>query len=115
MSNVTRKSAAYRRVMNLILSGASGPDVLSTLKVKPSGLKRIMESNRFQELVTLHESVAEYHVRLTASSYAEKALRRLIACLDSGSPEVVRRAATAILSYIQPDAPNPDATPLPAS
>jgi hypothetical protein len=39
----------------------------------------------------------------------------LIRCLDSGSPEVVRRAATSILSYIQPGGPNPNATPIPAS
>jgi hypothetical protein len=115
MSNVTKESASYRRAMNLILSGSTGPDVLSALKVGPSGLKRIMDSDRFQELVCLHESVAEYHVRLTASSYAEKALRCLLRCLDSGSPEVVRRAATSILSYIQPDGPRPDATPIPAS
>ena len=99
----------------MILSGATGPDVLSELKVSPSGLRRIMNSDRFRELVRIHESVAEYHVRLTASSYAEKALRCLLICLDSGSPEVVRRAATSILSYIRPDGPSPDATPIPAS
>ena len=101
--------------MNLILSGATGPDVLSELKMGPSELKRIMASDRFQALVTLHESIAEYHVRLTSASYAEKALRCLLLCLDNGSPEVVRRAATSILSYIQPDGPHPNATPIPAS
>ena len=115
MSDGTRESASYRRAINLILSGATGPDVLSELRIGPSGLKRIMASDRFQELVTLHESVAEYHVRLTSSSYAEKALRCLLLCLDNGSPEVVRRAATSILSYIQPDGSRPDATPIPAS
>ena len=115
MSAVTRESASYRRAMNLILSGATGPDVLSELKMGPSELKRIMASDRFQALVTLHESIAEYHVRLTSASYAVQALRCLIRCLDSGSPEVVRRAATAILSYIQPDGSRPDAMPIPAS
>ena len=115
MSAVTRESASYRRAMNLILSGATGPDVLSELKMGPSELKRIMASDRFQALVTLHESIAEYHVRLTSSTYAEQALRCLIRCLDSGSPEVVRRAATSILSYIQPDGSHPNATPIPAS
>ena len=113
MSSVSRESASYRRAMNLIMSGATGPDVLAELEVSPCGLKRIMNSNRFRELVTLHESIAEYHVRLTAATYAEQSLRCLIRCLDSGSPEVVRRAATSLLSYIRPDGSQPDTTPLP--
>ena len=115
MSDVSRESASYRRAINLIMSGATGPDVLSEMEIKPSGLKRIMSSRRFQELVCLHESVAEHYVRLTASIYADQALRCLIRCLDSGSPEVVRRAATSILSYIRSDDATPDATPIPAS
>jgi hypothetical protein len=114
MSDVAKEKAAYRRVMNLILSGSTGPELLSEMKAKPSELRRIMDGPRFQELVTFHESVAEYHVRLTASTYAEKALRCLLICLDSGSPEVVRRAATSILSFGRSDNSRPDATPLPA-
>ena len=96
------KKPLHRKLMNLILRGGMGADALAELNVRPSVLKRLLESPRFQELVGINDMLAAYHVRLTAAHEAKHAMQRLTMCMDDGSPEVRRRAATTMLQLAQP-------------
>ena len=98
------KKPLHRKLMNLILHGGMGADALSELNVRPSVLKRLLESPRFQELIKINDLLAAYHVRLTAAYEVKHAMQRLTLCMDDGSPEVRRRAATTILQLAQPAA-----------
>ena len=96
------KKPLHRKLMNLILRGGMGADALSELNVRPSVLKSLLESPRFQELININDLLAAYHVRLAAAHEAKHAMERLTMCMDDGSPEVRRRAATTILQLAQP-------------
>ena len=104
------KKPLHRKLMNLILRGGMGADALAELNVRPSVLKRLLEGPRFQELININDMLASYHVRLTAAHEAKHAMERLTLCMDDGSPEVRRRAATTMLQLAQPA--GDDSTPL---
>jgi hypothetical protein len=96
------KKPLHRKLMNLILRGGMGAYAMVELNVRSSVLKRLLEAPRFQELIKINDMLAAYHVRLAAAHEAKHAMERLTLCMDDGSPEVRRRAATTILQLAQP-------------
>ena len=96
------KKPLHRKLMNLILRGGMGADAMAELNVRSSILKRLLEGPRFQELININYMLASYHIRLTAAHEAKHAMERLTLCMDDGSPEVRRRAATTMLQLAQP-------------
>lgn len=90
--------ASYKDLLILLRRGESPAEIVRQLGVRPSWLRRLMESKRLKEQLKLEEDIAaEVTAHRTAVGIYEM-VNRLIELAHSSSPEASRRAACDLLA-----------------
>lgn len=90
--------ASYKDLLKLLRRGASPAEIVRQLGVRPSWLRRLMESKRLKEQLRLEEDIAAEVTAHRAAVGVYDMVNRLVELAHSGSPEASRRAACDLLA-----------------
>lgn len=90
--------ASYRAVLQLIQKGCPLEEIIRTLLLRPSQLKRLLQRKRFREALEMQESLAVVMAIHEVSIGVHGAVGRLNALMrECDKPETVRKVCLALL------------------
>ena len=101
--------ADRRQVVNLLLAGRTGRQIMDELHMPPSKLRRTLAGRRLRDALEVERSVAETAKAIRTAKMMDAALGQLAEVIGGGNAESARKACMTIIDTAIGDTGRPDA------